>query len=313
MSETPSQQALLIAGATASGKSAVAMELGQRFDAVIINADALQVYAELKVLTARPAIEDERRVPHRLYGYVSGKAEFSAATWLADVENELTSAWARNRLPIVVGGTGLYFRLLQKGLADIPPIPLEIRNRWRAFGGDLAKELNRRDPESKALNLPADRQRLIRALEVIEATGKPLRYWQRAGETSSPLRTSATVALFLDVPREILYARAAARFDEMLREGAIDEVRPLLSLDPALPMMRAIGVREITDYLLGRLPLDEATEAAKTATRHYIKRQQTWWRHQMPGWDRLPASETAAQLQFTLSRLEKAGWHTTIK
>jgi tRNA dimethylallyltransferase len=215
---------------------------------------------------------------------VSGQEEYSVARWLAEIEAELTSAWEGGLLPVIVGGTGLYFKALQQGLADVPPIPAHIREKWRSYKGDLAHELASRDPISAASLNPGDRQRLARALEVIESTGKPLRYWQRQSERRAPLTGVVTERVFLDVPRQILYERAEHRFDRMIAAGAIDEVRPLIGLSPDLPMMRAIGLPELRDYLMGKQALSAAIEAAKAATRQYIKRQFTWWRGQMTGW-----------------------------
>ena len=281
------KRALLIAGPTASGKSALAMRLAAERGGVIINADAMQVYGELRVLTARPSTEDERRVPHRLYGHVSGTKDFSVAQWLKDAEAEIKAAWKAGALPILAGGTGLYFKALEQGLAEVPAVPDEIREKWRNYKGDLAHELALRDPISAANLKPGDRQRLARALEVIEATGKPLRHWQRQAQGRALLAGVQTERLYLDVPRQVLYARAEERFELMIAGGAVDEVRPLIGLDPELSMMRAIGVPEIRDYLLGRISLAAASEAAKLATRHYVKRQLTWWRNQMRGWNLL--------------------------
>ncbi len=284
---------LLIAGPTASGKSALAMHLAARRNGVIINADAMQVYRELRILTARPSIADERSAAHRLYGHVAGSEPYSVAQWLRDVEIEIRAAWEAGVLPIVVGGTGLYFKALEQGLADLPPIPDEIRQRWREFPGDLAEELRRRDPASAASLKQRDRQRLTRALEVIDATGKPLRHWQRVAQSQSVLAGVETEKLFLSVSRETLYGRAEARFDRMLESGALEEVRPVTGYNPDLPMMRAIGVKELRGYLLGESSLVEATEAAKIATRHYIKRQLTWWRNQMPDWTAVDAANSS--------------------
>lgn len=277
-------KAVLIAGPTASGKSDLAMRLARERAGMVINADAMQVYSDLLILTARPSLEDELEVPHELYGYVPGTTDYSVAHWLADAEKAISHAWEQGLLPIVTGGTGLYFKVLERGLAEVPAIPDGIREKWRNYKGDLSHELAMRDPVSAANLQPGDRQRLARALEVIEATGKPLRHWQKEAQGKAVLGGAEVERLFLNVPRETLYARAEARFDRMLELGAIDEVRPLTGLDPELPMMRAIGVPEIRAYLLGEMSLAEAAGSAKTATRHYIKRQLTWWRHQMTGW-----------------------------
>jgi tRNA dimethylallyltransferase len=287
MARSPEKRALLIAGPTASGKSALALKLARERRGVIINADALQVYRELRILTARPTPQEESQVPHRLYGHVSGRERHSVAAWLADATRELAAAWEQGLLPIVTGGTGLCFAALEKGLAEVPPVPAAIRDRWRGFSGDLHGALAARDPAmAKRLN-PADRQRLVRALEVIEATGRSLADWQREGKAAAPLAGASVERVFLHVPRRELHARVEARFDRMLAEGALDEVRPLSGLDPGLPMMKAIGVAELAAHLRGEISLDEAAARAKAATRQYIKRQQTWWRGQMRAWPAL--------------------------
>ena len=285
----PSQgqkRALLIAGPTASGKSALALRMTRERGGVVINADALQVYAELRILSARPSPVEEMLAPHRLYGHVPGSAAYSVGQWLAEATAEIEAAWAQGLLPIVVGGTGLYFKALEQGLADVPPIPPEVRERWRSFTGDLHAELSKRDPQGAAKLAPADRQRLIRALEVVEGTGLPLAHWQRAAQSHALLAGAEVEHVFVEVPRADLYARAEARFDKMMKAGALDEVRAVLGLDPALPMMKAIGVPELSAHLRGELGLDEAAAAAKTSTRQFIKRQLTWWRGQMKHWRR---------------------------
>ena len=278
------KRALLIAGPTASGKSVLALDLARKWNGVIINADALQVYQPLRVLSARPLSGEEALVPHRLYGHLPATALYSVAAWLADTRRELDAAWSQGKLPIVTGGTGLYFRGLERGLAPVPDIAEDIRARWRSFAGDLHAELLRRDPVMAQRLMPSDRQRLVRALEVVESTGRSLLDWQRQGQASAALEGVDVERMFLDVPRDELYARAETRFEQMLRAGALDEVRPLAGLDPMLPMMKAIGVPELVAYLKGEISLDEASTRAKTATRNYIKRQLTWWRGQMGHW-----------------------------
>ncbi len=275
---------MLVAGATASGKSRLALTLAQDRGGVVINADALQVYRDLRILSARPSVDDEAAVPHRLYGHVAGEETYSVARWLADARAEIDVAWAAGLLPIVTGGTGLYFKALLQGLADVPPIAADLREKWRNFGGDLHAELFRRDPTGAARLAPADRQRILRALEVIEGTGKPLSHWQKVAQSDAVLAGVQVERVFLAVPRDGLIARAEARFDLMVKAGAVEEVRPLLDFDPSLPMMKAIGVPELRRHLRGEIPLDEAVALAKTATRQYIKRQQTWWRGQMADW-----------------------------
>ena len=282
MAKHISKVAVLIAGPTASGKSALALRLARERNGVIINADALQVYADLRILTARPTITEERLTPHRLYGHVSGAESYSVGHWLKDASREIESCWAAERLPIVTGGTGLFFKALENGLAEVPAIAAGVRLHWRGFAGDLYGELARRDPEGAALLQPNDRQRLIRALEVIEGTGQPLRTWQK--QSVSPLADAVAERHFVDVPRAELHARAEARFDEMMSAGALDEVRAIAHLDPMLPMMKAIGVPELCAHLRGEIDLETAITHAKAATRQYIKRQSTWWRGQGKGW-----------------------------
>lgn len=285
MSATLDKSVLLIAGPTASGKSALALDLARQRNGVIINADALQVYAELRILSARPSAAEEAMVPHRLYGHVAGTAVYSVGRWLADATAEIEACWAAGKLPIVTGGTGLYFKALEQGLAQVPPIDEAVREKWRSFEGDLHAELGRRDPEGAAVLAPADRHRLLRALEVLEGTGQPLRHWQEAAQSAALLSGAKVERLFKDVPRPELHVRAEIRFDQMMGQGALDEVRAVLDYDPALPMMKAIGVPELSAALRGEIAMDEAITRAKAATRQFIKRQFTWWRGQMKaGW-----------------------------
>ncbi len=284
MVTSPTRRALLIAGPTASGKSALALRMARERGGVIINADALQVYRELRILSARPSPEEEAEVPHKLYGHVTGRESYSVACWLADATVALEAAWEEGLLPIVTGGTGLYFKALEQGLSDVPAIEPNVRKKWRSFAGDLYHELLRLDPQAAMSLKSNDRQRIVRALEVAESTCKPLAEWQADARQGAALTDAAVERIFLNPPRTELYARAEARFDRMLEEGALDEVRALLDADPVLPMMKAIGIRELSAHLRGEIDLDDAVINAKTATRHYIKRQLTWWRGQMKGW-----------------------------
>jgi len=282
---------VLIAGATASGKSARALDIAREVDGVIINADAMQVYRELKILTARPTEAEEAIAPHELYGHVSAAEAYSVARWLTDATGEINAAWKSKRVPVVVGGTGLYFRALEEGLAAIPAIAPAIRERWRdellSKGSiHLHGILEKLDQaEARRLN-PADGQRIARALEVLEATGRSLGAWQEEAQLIAPLAGVEARRILIELPRDVLYARAERRFDQMIKEGAVAEVKALLALklDPAMPAMKAIGIPELADHIRGETSLTEAVTAAKTATRHYIKRQLTWWRHQMPAW-----------------------------
>jgi tRNA dimethylallyltransferase len=284
MTDSKGRSALLIAGPTASGKSALAIAKAKARGGVIINADSMQVYRELRILSARPNSIDEAMAPHLLYGHMSGVTAYSTAQWLADAKVEMTKAWEEGQLPIVIGGTGLYFLSLVNGLAQLPPIQPHIREMWRSFEGDAHAELAKRDPIGAQRLNPNDRQRIVRALEVFDATGKPLSTWQEQAAKSAFLNDINVEKLFLNVPREVLYARAEHRFDHMMGQGALDEVRSIAQLSPELPMMRAIGVPELVKHLRGESTREQAISDAKTSTRQYIKRQLTWWRGQMKDW-----------------------------
>ncbi|HTC97718.1 MAG TPA: tRNA (adenosine(37)-N6)-dimethylallyltransferase MiaA [Bradyrhizobium sp.] len=279
---------LLIAGPTASGKSALALTLAQKAGGVVINTDSMQVYRDLRVLTARPTVEEEALVPHRLYGHVDASINFSAGAWVGDAAKMLDEARAQNRLPIFVGGSGLYFKALARGLSAVPPIPPEVRNSVRARlehdGVEaLHAELARRDPVSAGRLKPRDRSRIARALEVVEATGRSLTDWHREG-LPPLLPPGEFTALFLSPERDALYARIDTRFDAMLKAGALEEVERLAArkLDSLLPAMKAHGVPALIRHLEGRLTLEEAATIGRADTRHYAKRQFTWFRHQLP-------------------------------
>ncbi|MBR0833569.1 tRNA (adenosine(37)-N6)-dimethylallyltransferase MiaA [Bradyrhizobium manausense] len=288
MSERHSSKAVLIAGPTASGKSALALELALSAGGIVINADSMQVYRDLRTITARPTQDEEARVPHRLYGHVDAAVNFSAGAWVTDAAKSLEEAKAEGRLPIFVGGTGLYFKALTAGLSAVPPIPAEVREDVRARlernGVEaLHAELARRDPRAaERLNL-RDRTRIARALEVIEATGRSLLDWHQEGQPPLLPRDSFR-AVFLAPERDELYARIDARFEAMLGAGALTEVAQLaaLGLDPLLPAMKAHGVPALTRHLRGELSLEEAATIGRADTRHYAKRQFTWFRHQLP-------------------------------
>jgi tRNA dimethylallyltransferase len=281
-------KAVLIAGPTASGKSALALALAQKTGGVVINADSMQVYRDLKVITARPTRDEESRVPHHLYGHVDAAVNFSAGAWVADAAMALAEAKAQNRLAIFAGGTGLYFKALTRGLSAVPPIAPEVRDGVRARlerdGVEaLHAELAQRDPASAERLKPRDRTRIARALEVVEATGRSLTDWHRDG--LPPLLPPGTFsALFLEPDRDQLYARIDARFEAMLKAGALEEVAALGArhLDPLLPAMKAHGVPALLRHLAGELTLEEAAAIGRGDTRHYAKRQFTWFRHQLP-------------------------------
>ncbi|XSG82879.1 MAG: tRNA (adenosine(37)-N6)-dimethylallyltransferase MiaA [Methyloligella sp. ZOD6] len=282
--------AVLIAGPTASGKSSAALELASRFGGVVVNADSMQVYEELRIITARPNLDEERLVPHRLYGTVSAKERYSVGRWLADVEEILDEEKRRGRLPILIGGTGLYFKALTEGLAATPEIPAAVREHWQARAAtasvaELHGELADRDPEMTKRLSPTDPQRILRALEVFDATGVSLADWQ--AEEATPLLPPAHVLRILVAPdRAALYAKIDRRFDAMLELGALEEVRALLDLGlPSdLPAMRAHGVPELTAVMKGEMTREEAVEKAKTVSRRYAKRQLTWARRFMADW-----------------------------
>ena len=280
--------ALLIAGPTASGKSALALELARATGGVIINADSMQVYRDLRVITARPSPEEEAVVPHRLYGHVDAAVNFSAGSWVADAALVLAEARAQQRLPIFAGGSGLYFKALTRGLSAVPSIPPEIREGVRARlerdGVEaLHAELALRDPVSAERLKPRDRSRIARALEVVEATGRSLTDWHRDG-LPALLPQGQFRALFLEPDRDQLYGRIDARFEGMLGAGALEEVAALAErrLDPLLPAMKAHGVPALIRHLRGEITPEEAVVIGRADTRHYAKRQFTWFRHQLP-------------------------------
>jgi tRNA dimethylallyltransferase len=238
MSDLPKNNVLLIAGPTASGKSTLALEIAREKNGVIINADSMQVYRELRILTARPTEADEQIVPHLLYGHIAARDEYSVAHWQKQCVAEISKAHQRAQLPIICGGTGLYFMSLINGLAGIPEISPDVREKWRSFAGDLQAELFARDPVSAAKLNPADRQRLIRALEVAESTGKTLPEWQAQAQNEAPLRNFRVRKMFKTLARDELYASADQRFDQMIEQGALEEVRALPLLHPNQPLMK---------------------------------------------------------------------------
>jgi tRNA dimethylallyltransferase len=285
----------LIAGPTASGKSALAMALAEERGAIIVNADSMQVYTELRVLTARPTAVDEARITHRLYGHRSARESYSVADWAEDVAPLLAQTRAGGPPLVIAGGTGLYFRALLEGLSPVPDIPDEIRQHWRAEGRRLPPEalhaqLARRDPEMAARLRPSDPQRIIRALEVVEATGRSLWEWQQIA--GSPLiREEEAEKIYVSPPRAQIYARVNGRLEQMIEEGALDEVRAIMAMDlPAdRPALRAHGVPPFSAHLRGELSFSAAMDRAQTDTRNYVKRQLTWSRRNMMSWRHLTA------------------------
>lgn len=301
-------KAILIAGPTASGKSAVALAVAQARNGVVINADSMQVYRDLRIITARPAPEDEARAPHRLYGHVDAAEAYSVGRWLADARAALDEAEREGWLPIVVGGTGLYFKALTQGLSAVPPIPAAIREAIRARlaaegPAALHAALARRDPAAAVRLKPADRTRIARALEVIEATGRPLADWH--GEVAKPLIDPASaLKVFLSPDRDELRRRINARFDAMLAAGALDEAHALdaRKLNPLLPAMKPHGVPWLRRHLHGEISLGEAAEGAKADTRRYAKRQLTWFRHQLSDWSWVTPETALGELLDELLR-----------
>jgi tRNA dimethylallyltransferase len=296
-------RAVLIAGPTASGKSALALDLVEKLTragqpAAIVNADSMQVYSVLRILTARPDAGEMARAPHHLYGHVPAQERYSAGRWLDDVRGVLAGLEAAGHLPVLVGGTGLYFSALTQGLAALPDIPAAIRQHWQAEmvtqgPAALHRLLAERDTAAAAAIGPGDRQRIVRALEVQEATGRSILAWQDV-EAEPPLIDPAVTLRFVVEPdRAALYAAIERRFDAMVGAGALDEVAGLLALDldPDLPVMKAIGVKAFADFLGKRIPLAQAIARAKTQSRQYAKRQMTWFRNQMADWERLDPHE----------------------
>ena len=278
---------VIVAGPTASGKSALALALAERFRGEIVNADSMQIYRELPVLTARPTPADEARVPHHLYGVQSVAEVSSAGTWLKLALRAIAEIRARGRLPIVCGGTGLYLKVLMEGIAPVPDVPVatidEAKRLYAAEGGEAFRaRLATLDADAAERLVAGDRQRLVRAYAVVRATGRPLGEWHEDQPQTPPL-AARFLTIVLTPERAALYARINARFDAMLDLGTLDEVAALegRGLDADLPALKALGVPEFRRHLAGDCELAEAVEKAKQATRNFAKRQLTWYRHQL--------------------------------
>ena len=303
--ETMDKRLILIAGPTACGKSALALRLAEVINGEIINADSMQVYRELRVVTARPSPAEEACRPHRLYGvWMAGEAG-SAGRWRRAALAAIEAAHAASRVPILVGGTGLYFMALTEGLARVPQVSEAVRRAARARlaadgAAGIHAELAERDPETAARVPASDPQRLLRALEVLEATGRPLSAWRR--EPTPPLGLP-WLGLTLDMPRDTLYGRIERRFDGMLADGVMDEVRAFhaLALSPELPVMKAVGLRELMAHVAGEVDLGSAVAGAKQASRRYAKRQMTWQRNKMHAWNAITAQESESFYDKTFS------------
>lgn len=295
MSE-PLGRAVLIAGPTASGKSALALALAETFGGEIVNADSMQVYREMRVLTARPSAAEEARVPHHLYGVTDAASPLSAGLWAVRAAAAMREIAARGKLPVVVGGTGLYFRALVEGLAPIPQIPAEIREAVRAEVAEAGPHahalLAETDPTLAETIRPSDLQRIARGIEVFRATGRRLSAWQQ--EPAAPLVTGDFVKLVLAPERQWLRERIDRRFDLMLAEGALGEAEAMaaLGLAPSLPAMKALGLRPLIRHLAGEIPLEEAAELGKRESRAYAKRQETWLRTQMISWNAISTQDS---------------------
>jgi tRNA dimethylallyltransferase len=290
LSQPPS--VTLLAGPTASGKSALALKMARETGAVIVNADSQQLYADLRVLTARPSLEEEAEADHRLYGVVDAAEAWSVGKWSRAALDLLDALGAEGRPAILVGGTGLYFTALTRGLADIPPVPEGVRDAVEADYQDQGEALFRArlaeiDPESARAIEQGDRQRLVRAMSVHAASGRALSGWK--AETRPLLESGSWRGLVIEPERQALYANCDRRVDLMMDQGALDEVQMLAArgLDANLPAMKAVGVRELAAYLAGDLDRTTAVDALKQATRNYAKRQLTWFRNQTADWTRV--------------------------
>jgi tRNA dimethylallyltransferase len=305
----------LIGGATASGKSALALRLAQALDGEIVNADSMQIYADLRVLTARPSEAETARAPHHLYGVADGADVWSVGRWLRAAADVLDGIAARGRPAVVVGGTGLYVRALTQGLAEIPDVPAEVHLQTQGMwdeGGEAAvrRALKAADPVGEAKIEAGDRQRLLRALAVVSFTGRPLSMWQ--AQTTPLLAPDAWRGVVVEPDRATLYAQCDARFSAMLDAGGLEEAKALLSrqLDPRSPILKAVGVRELARFFDGEIALSAAIAEARQATRNYAKRQLTWFRNQTPDWPRVADSKDGAVETLLAShKLDGAGAH----
>ncbi len=303
-------RALLIMGPTASGKSALALALAERIDGEIINADSMQVYRDFRILTARPSVEEEGEAPHHLYGHVDAAERYSTGRWLTDALAAIADIRSRNRTPIIVGGTGLYFRALTQGLADMPDVDPELRaaliaRAEREGASVLHAELAALDPQTASRLEPNDAPRIIRALEVIESTGESITSFQ--SNTKPALAANEWLGLALTPDRDALYASINTRFDKMLERGALDEVCSFAArnLDPTLPAIKAHGAPALGAYLHGEMSLQVATEIGQRDTRRYAKRQFTWIANQMPDWPRIAPPELPRRMEMALDMLAR--------
>ena len=311
MSDSKRRPVLVIAGPTASGKSALALALAQALNGVIINADSMQVYRDLRVLTARPSQAEEEAAPHRLYGYLDAAERCSAWRWRDDAIREIETAYSNGRQPIVAGGTGFYIEALTRGLSPIPDVPAAVFASVQARTEEeglacIYAAVQQADPELAARVEPGDRQRLMRALAVYEATGIPLSEWQKRPPEPPPFQTRA---LWLNPPREALYARCNTRLEAMLSEGALAEVEALLArgLDPALPAMKALGMAELGALVRKQAGIQDALAAAQQSTRRFAKRQLTWFRNRFANEERHDAQFSESLAEKILRKIQENG------
>lgn len=299
---------MLIAGPTASGKSAVALDIARQTGGGIINADSMQVYTDLRILTARPSLEDEAAAEHLMYGHVDGSVHYSAARWASDAADAIDQLRGEGRLPIIIGGTGLYFTALTEGLAPVPAIAPEVRAYWRERGRRelprvLHEELSTRDPEMAARLRPTDPQRIVRALEVIDGTGRSLACFQ-VGDTRGTLDVASCIRIVLDVAPDVLRQRIDRRFEAMMEAGALDEAAGFLrrDVDPMLPVMKAHGLPWLRAHLSGEMTLQDAIARGQADTRRYAKRQRTWFRNRMPDWQWTAPDDAASLVMCQLQK-----------
>jgi len=295
--------AILIAGPTASGKSDLAIQIAKRMNGRIINADSMQIYSILQELTARPDASEMDGVEHVMFGHVSPDTSYSVAQWLVDAAGEMKATETLNQTPVFVGGTGLYYKALLEGLSDVPQIDPAIRRSLRDQSlvdlPGLYGALKTEDHENWLALEASDSQRIVRALEVVRSTGKPLSFWQNQKKAAPLLDASKCLKIILSPPRELLHYRIEKRFHQMVEKGALDEVRALLALglSDEMPAMRAIGVKQLISVLKSETTIEEAIELSIIATRQYAKRQSTWFRHQLgEGWVRCEATQSALDL-----------------
>lgn len=302
---------ILIHGPTASGKTKLAIALAKRLDGEIINADAMQCYRDLDILTARPDAEEKAAAPHHLFGHVDAATRHNAGAWSKEAAAKITELQSSGKLPIVVGGTGLYLMALTDGLSEIPPTPeparIEARARVAQDQAAAYADLVAKDPAAKDRIDPQDRQRTARALEVLIATGRPISSFH--GEQAPVLPAGAWVSVALTPPRELLYGRIDQRVDAMMKQGALDEARRLWErkLDSELPAMRAHGMPGFVDHFEGRIPLADAIERCKRDTRRYAKRQMTWIAHQFTLWPRIPSQSLEVRARTIVDLHAEAG------